>query len=90
MQDKSKETLQFIKKLGKLVKKLRKTRTDLSCRKFDYSFELGGNLNRIENGKINTSITVVYKIAESLGMKFSDFAKLLEDELGEDFTLIDK
>ena len=90
MQHKTAENLQFSKILGKLVRKLRQERKGLSCRMLDDAYELGGNLSRIENGKINTSITTVYKIAEALDMPFVEFAKLLQDELGEDFTLIDK
>lgn len=47
-------------------------------------------MNRLENGKIDSRISTVWKVAETLGYKFSEFAKMLEDKLGEDFTFIDE
>ncbi len=32
----------------------------------------------------------LWKIAEALGLKVSDLSKLIEDELGEDFILMDE
>lgn len=94
MQHKNEENLQFSKIFGNYVRELRETRTNFSCSMFDAAYELGGNLNRIENGKISPSINLVYKIVEVLDMTFNEFAKGLEEkvkqELGKDFTLIDR
>ena len=44
----------------------------------------------IENGKVCCSITIAWKIAQGFNIKLSELIQLLEQELGEDFTLIDE
>lgn len=91
MQRKNKKTLQFSKTVGILIRKLRLDKTGLAGKAFAYQYDLNdGNLNRIENGLIEPKFVTVWQIAEALDMKFSEFAKLLEEELGADFKLIDE
>jgi predicted transcriptional regulator len=91
MQYRTEKTLQLRKVLGKKIKELRNELTGLSGNMLANSYDIGnGNLSRIENGIVDCKFITVWKIAEALGIKFSDFAKLLEDELGEDFKLIDQ
>lgn len=90
MQHKDEKTLYFQEKLGKLITKIRTNKTGLSCSKLANEYEMhSGHLNMIENGQVETKVVTLWKICQALGMKFSEFAELLEDELGEDFTLID-
>lgn len=83
--------LDFKIKFGVLLKDIREKNYSFSRSRFAREYDLDrGNLSRIENGKISCSIVTTWKICNALGIKFSDFAKLLEEELGEDFKLIDE
>lgn len=89
MQLSDKQNLQFRIALGNVIRRLRKER-GLSGKQFAYQYDIEcGNLNRIENGKQNAAFYYVWGISEALGLKFSEFAKILEEELGENFSLID-
>ena len=91
MQHNDKKLLHFKKSLGRVLNKLRTSGTKISRSQFAREYDIDrGNLSKIENGKLSCSIITVWKIAEALGIKFSVFAKLLEEELGEDFTLIEQ
>ncbi len=91
MQRKSDKTLYFRKILGKVVKQLRIDKTGLSGNKLANEYDIGnGNISRIQNGEVDCKLITVWKIAESMGIKFSDLSLLLEKELGEDFKLIDE
>ena len=91
MQRKTEKTLKFRKTLGKIIKQLRLDRTGLSGNKLANEFDIGnGNISRIQNGEVDCKLITIWKVAESLGIKFSELSKLLEDELGEDFKLIDE
>ncbi len=91
MQRKSEKTLQFRKTLGKIIKQIRMDKTGLSGNKFANEYDIGnGNISRIQNGEVDCKFITIWKIAESLGIKFSELSKILEEELGEDFKLIDE
>ena len=91
MQRKSEKTLHFRKTLGKLVKQLRLDKTGLSGNRLANEYDIGnGNISRIQNGEVDCKLITIWKIAEACNVSFSDFAKLLEQELGEDFKLIDE
>ena len=90
MQRKSEKTLQFRKTLGNIVKNLRLNKTGLSGNKLANEYDIGnGNISRIQNGEVDCKLITIWKIAESLDIKFSELSKLLEDELGDDFKLTD-
>lgn len=83
--------LQFKKAVGSVIRKLRKSNPSLSINKFALEFDFDkGNISKIERGEYNIFLYTAWKISEALGVKFSVFAKLLEEELGEDFKLIDE
>lgn len=91
MQHKSEKSLQLRNTLGNKIKELRISRTKLSGNRLANEYDIGnGNLSRIENAVVDAKFITIWKISEALGLKFSDFAKLLEDELGDDFKLIDE
>lgn len=54
-----------------------------------YGFDRG-NLSKIENGLVRISLLTAWKLCEALEIKFSDFAKILEEQLGEDFKFFDE
>ena len=91
MQRKDEKTLNLRNVMGKTIRKLREEKTNLSCNKLANEFDIGnGNLNRIENGVVDCKFITLWKIAEALGMKPSELVKILEDKLGENFSLIDE
>lgn len=90
MQYKDAKTL-HLKTLGNVIKALREKRTGLSCTKLGNEYGINSkNLNKIENSLIDCKLITAWKISEALGLKFSDFSKILEEELGDDFKLIDE
>lgn len=85
------KTLQLRKALGFLIRSIREKQVGLSCNRFANEYGLNdSNLGKIEKAEIDCKFVTAWKIAESLGMKLSDFVKILENELGEDFKLIDE
>jgi len=89
MQYKTEKNKFLISKIAELIKELRENK-NYSGRKLSYEYGISrANLNKIENALIECKISTLMKICEALGIKFSDFAKLLEEKLGEDFSLTD-
>ncbi len=89
-QDKEKH-LHFNKVVGETIKEIRKNETGLSINKLALEYDLDrGNLSRIENGKIDTQFSTIWKISEALNISFSEFASILENKLGKDFKFIDE
>ncbi len=91
MQLDNRKFLKFKKAVGKIIREYRTANTPLSLNKFAYEFDIDrGNLSKLERGEYSVRFVTIWVIAEALGIKFSEFAKKLEEELGEDFTLIDE
>lgn len=91
MQQQDAKTLELAQSLGKLIKTLRKEKTKMSLDNFANAFGLNkGTLSTLENGLFNVKFITVWKISEALNMKCSDVVKILEEELGEDFKLMDE
>ena len=89
MQQVDNKFIEFNKIVGKILKELRQNNDNSInnfCRQFDFD---RGNFSKIERGILGCRLATAYKVCEALGIKFSDFAKLLEDKLGKDFTFID-
>ena len=86
MQYKNEKTLQLIQEFGKTLKEKRETLSKKSQTLFAYEYELdSGNISRIENGKIDPKLTMLWRISEALGIPLSQLIKSLEDNLGKDF-----
>lgn len=91
MQHKNLKKEKLHKTIGKILKQLRIRNSKMSLNKFSYSYEIDrGNLSKIEKGLVGCSITTAWRITEALGVSFSEFALLLEKELGKDFKLMDE
>jgi len=91
MQYKNEKTLQLVKIFGQTLKMTRLSHTKKSQTLLAYEYELdSGNLNRIENGKIDPKLTMLWRISEALGMPLSKLIKILEDNLGKDFHIIER
>ncbi len=75
--------------VGNILRKLRENK-NISLNKLALEYDIDkGTLSKLERGIYDCRISTAWKIAEANGIKFSDFAKMLEDELGSDFTFID-
>lgn len=73
------------------MKNNRIERTGVSCNKLSNEYGLNdSNIGKIEKAAIDCKFITLWKIVESMGLKFSEFAKLLEDKLGEDFKFMDE
>lgn len=91
MQHNTRKNKKFKKKLGKVLKTIRENSDSKSLNSFAMEYDLDrGNLSLIERGLVGCSVMTAWRIAEGAGVKFSIFAKMLEDELGEDFKLMDE
>lgn len=80
----------FNKVTGDLFKELRLKKSSGSMSNFarEYDFDRG-NFSKIERGLVNCRLITAWKFAEAAGLKFSEFAKMLEEKLGDDFTFFD-
>ncbi len=91
MQQSKEKILKFKVALGKVAKKIRLEYVNLSMNKLAYGYDINkSTLSRLENGELDSHISTLWKIAEAAGFKFTDFAKMLEEELGEDFKFMDE
>ena len=83
--------LKFNIALGQIVQKLRKENKRVSISKLAREYDLDrGNLSKLERGINGCHIITAWKICEASGIKFSEFAKLLENALGNNFKFIDE
>lgn len=91
MQARNSKDLQILENIGVVIKDLRNNKPSFTLNSLANSYEIHkGTLSKIENAKQNTGILTIWKIANALGMKCSEFIELVENKLGEDFTLIDE
>ena len=91
MQYKNEKTLHLIKEFGKTIKLKRETLTKKSQTLLAYEYELdSGNLSRIENGKIDPKLTMLWRIAEALDIPLSELIRSLEDKLGNSFHITEQ
>ena len=81
----------FKKAVGEVIRDLRTTRTNLSINKLAYEYDFDkGNLSKTERGIYSIHLITAWRLAEAMGMKFSEFAKCIEEKLDEDFILMDE
>ncbi len=91
MQYKNQRTEKLIKAFGEIIKQERERKTGKSQTLFSYEYDLdSGNLCRIENGKIEPKLTMMWRISEALNTPLSELIKQVENELGKDFFIINK
>lgn len=90
MQPDTKKLAKFKTAIGKIFKSFRKS-TGKSQRKFADEYDIDrGNISKLERGLIGCNLITAWKISEASNMDFVEFAKLLKEELGEDFKLMDE
>ena len=79
----------LLKTIGNIIHQKR-TNIPKGINKFSLEYSIGnGLLSRLEAGKIDTQITTLWKLANAFGIKFSDLAKEIENELPADFNFYD-
>lgn len=72
--------------IAKVVKNLRKK----SITKSAYEIGMGKSLwADLENGIKDPQLSTLWRIAEGLEIKTSDLIKMVEDELGENFSFLE-
>lgn len=85
--EKKKEEL--LKAVGKVVFEKRTARK-IGINKFSFEYDIGnGLLSRLEHGTTDTKISTLWKLANAFNIKFSEMAKLIENELPENFNFYD-
>ena len=86
MQQANDRKIIFDKILGKLIKEIRVSNKNISISLLAREYGLDrGNLSKIENGINGCNVFTLWRICEASNIKFSNFAKLLEEKLGEKF-----
>lgn len=90
MQNKNSKSLYLRKILGNTIKELRE-KQGISANKLTNEYEIGsGNLSRIENAVTDCKFITLWKISEALNMNFSELAKCVENNLDNNFKLMDE
>ena len=91
MQQKNEKTVQLATILGQTIKELRQGEKGLTLNRLANEYELyKGTLSKIERGHHNCQFITVWQLSEALGIKCSDLVKILEEKLGDDFSLIEE
>ncbi len=86
--DNTKNKKLILEALAKITKELRGDKSQfMFCSENDISTSIISTVERVLK---DPQITTVFKIAEAFDMKTSEFIKLIENELPEDFSLIEK
>lgn len=82
--------IEYCKKVGFIIRKLREKYTDKSLCMFAYENDIArSTLSRIERGDCECGLISLKRIALGFGWNLSELFQHIEEELGEDFTLID-
>lgn len=90
MQPDIKKLEKFKTAVGNIFKGFRKS-TGKSQRTFADEYDIDrGNISKLERGLICCNLITAWKIAEASNTDFVEFAKLLKEELGDDFKLMDE
>lgn len=77
--------------LGNIIKDMRQNKKKFSLNKLANEYDLGKTtLRKIENGWVGCKFATLWRIAEALDIKPSNLVKIIEEQLGEDFKLIDE
>lgn len=90
MQISNEKTKRLAVMLGQIVRRIRESQDKISLNRLTNEYALHkGTLSKFERGNNNCQFLTMWKFSEALGIKCSELVKLLEDELGSDFTLLD-
>ncbi len=80
----------YLKKLGKKIFELRQ-KSEKGILLFSYEYDLpSSTLSKVEKGQRDVQISTLARIAESFGLKTSELLNLVEEELPEGWSFIEK
>ena len=89
MVNKSAQKEILLKTIGQFVKEQR-NKMQKGILLLSYEFDISNSsITKLEEGKRDVQITTLWRIANALGMNFSDFIAEIERRLPENFKLID-
>ena len=76
--------------IGKTLQKIRLEKVKKSQIMLAYEYDLdSGNLSRIESGKIDPKLTMLWRLSEAVGVPLSEIFKIIKKELGKNFYIVD-
>ena len=77
--------------MGKVIRRER-NKAGKGINLFSFEYDIGnGLLSKLENGTSDTKITTLWKLANAFGYtNCSDFIKLIENELPDNFNFYDE
>ena len=91
MQGKKSKCLQLAQALGSTIKKYRINVLGKTMSKLADEYELrSGTLCKVEKADGAAKLETIWQIAEAMNIKTSELIKLVEEELGDDFKLMDE
>lgn len=91
MQQRNQKEAQFTTELGEILKNLRENNLKYSINQLAYEYDFSkSNISKMERGLYNCKFVTIWKLSEALGIKCSELVKMLEEKLGDDFSLIDE
>ncbi len=77
--------------LGQTYRVLREKLNQKSLNKIEEEYDIGrGSLSRLENAKVDSKFTTLWKYAEALNVKLSDIIKDVEDKVDDNFQLTEE
>ena len=90
MQDETNKIAKFKVAIGEVFSELRATQDGISLNKLALEYDIDkGSLSKLERGIYDCRLSTAWKLSQANGISFQEFAKLLEEKLGKDFTFID-
>lgn len=90
MQHSNKKSEEILKATASVIKHLRQEK-GLSLNIFAYENDLQKSLvSRLENGKNEPAFLSIWKIAQALGIKPSEFVKKIEEKLPKNWSILDE
>lgn len=91
MQQKNEKANILTQTLGKILKDLRTNKAKCSINKFAFEYDFSkSNISKMERGSYYCKFITLWQLSEALGLKCSDLVKILEEKLGDDFSLIEE
>ncbi|MBE7708165.1 MAG: helix-turn-helix transcriptional regulator [Cyanobacteria bacterium SIG27] len=86
MQEKDAKIYSIVSKILREERKKKNLKFTIFCYENDIATSV---LNTIEKGDTKTYFSNIARVVKALGLSFEEFGKMLDEELGKDFSLID-
>ena len=77
--------------MGEVFREMRCSGDGTSLTKLAYEYEIDkGSLSKLERGLYDCRVSTAWRLSEANGIKFSEFARRLEEKLGDNFKFMDE